>query len=123
WRRHINVYYNTMAGQMELPDSLDVDPLQLPGQYRYDVKYSPDTTHIAVLSLVSLQRPFRRLYVVDREAKSTRVVAEGSVRAPVSWSPDGRSLAFSRTVRGEHGSLLNDLFVVDADGSNLRRLT
>lgn len=123
WRRHVNVYYNTLAGQMERPDSLRAAPLQLPGQYRYDIKYSPDTTHVAVLSLVSLQRPFRRLYVVDRDRKSTRIVAEGSIKAPVSWSPDGKRLAFARTVRSEHGSLLNDLFVVDADGRNLRRLT
>jgi TolB protein len=36
------------------------------------------------------------------------------------WSPDGRRIAFSST-RGQKGNL--DIFVMDADGSNLVRLT
>ena len=123
WRRHVNVYYNTKAGRLETLDSLDVDPLAVPGQYLYDVQYNPDTTQIAVVSLASLERPVRRLFVVDREAKTVRVVAEGTIKTPVAWSPDGKRLAFARTARGRHGSLLNDLFIVDADGKNLRRLT
>ena len=57
WRRHVNIYYNTLAGQMENADSLHTDPLSLPGQYVYDVKYSADTSQVAVVSLTSLRRP------------------------------------------------------------------
>ena len=32
WRKHVNVYYNTVAGQMERLDSLGVEPYGLPGQ-------------------------------------------------------------------------------------------
>jgi len=49
WRRHVNVYYNTMAGQMERVDSLGVEVSEVPGQYLYDVQYSPDTTRLAVV--------------------------------------------------------------------------
>ena len=34
WRKHINVYYNTMAGQMERLDSLHADPLSPSGAVR-----------------------------------------------------------------------------------------
>ena len=123
WRRHVNVYYNTRAGQMELVDSLAVEALATPGQYLYDVQFSPDTTHLAVVSLSSLGRPVRRLYVVNRATRDVEIVAEGAINPPVAWSPDGTRLAFSRRARGRHGSLLNDLFVVDVDGKNLRQLT
>jgi Tol biopolymer transport system component len=36
-----------------------------------------------------------------------------------SWSPDGKRIAFA----GRHGGGRGDLFVIDADGRNLRRLT
>ncbi|MDZ4698447.1 MAG: hypothetical protein SH809_01970 [Rhodothermales bacterium] len=123
WRRHMNVYYNTLAGQMENIDSLGVDPLALPGQYLYDVRYSPDTTRVAVLSVLSVRRPVRRLYVIDTKKKTRTIAAEGSIDGPVSWSPDGQTIAFARTVRGARGSLLSDLFTVRADGKKLRRLT
>lgn len=123
WRRHVNVYYNTIAGQLELPDSLGVKPLAAPGAYIYDLQYSPDTSRVAVLSVASLDRPIRRLYVVNRTTKEQKIVAEGSINAPISWSPDSRRIAYSRSTRGAHGSILNDLYLVDADGRNRRRLT
>ncbi|HEX8299725.1 MAG TPA: hypothetical protein VF594_11245, partial [Rubricoccaceae bacterium] len=63
WRQHVNVYYNTIAGQMERLDSLGTEPLALPGQVIYDVAFSPDTSRVAVVALPSLARPVRRLYV------------------------------------------------------------
>jgi len=123
WRRHVNVYYNTVAGQMETVDSLGTEPLTAPGQYLYDVRYSPDTTRFAVVSLTSLDQPVQRLVVVDPAAEQGRIVAEGAIKPGVTWSPDGKRLVFARNARGRHGSLLNDLFAVDADGGHLRRLT
>ncbi len=123
WRRHVNIYYNTLASRLETPDSLGTEPLETPGQYLYDVQFSPDTTRLAVLALTSLARPVRRLYVTDRETNRARIVADGAIQAPVAWSPDGRHLAFARLSRGRHGSLLNDLYLVGADGTGLRRLT
>ncbi|WP_456425441.1 hypothetical protein [Rhodocaloribacter sp.] len=122
WRRHVNVYYNALAARMETPDSLGAPPLDLPGQYYFDLRYSPDTTRLAVVALVSTERPVRRMYVVDLATGEAHVAAEGSIAA-VAWSPDGRRLAYARRTRGRHGSLLYDLYLVDADGKHRRRLT
>ena len=123
WRRHMNVYYNTLAGQMENADSLDAPPLSLPGQYIESIQYSPDTSQVAVLSITSISRPVRRLHVIDRDSQSSKVVAEGSIQSPIAWSPDSKQLAFARRTRARNGSILNDLFVVDNRGKKTKRLT
>ncbi|HYE95745.1 MAG TPA: DPP IV N-terminal domain-containing protein [Rubricoccaceae bacterium] len=129
WRKHVNVHYNTLAGQMERVDSLQVRRLALPGQYVYAVAYSPDTSRVAAVVLTSLVRPVRRLFVMHNtpvntaEARGVRVLAEGAITGPIAWSPDGRQIAYTRNVRGRHGSLLNDLYVVDVETGRKRRLT
>ena len=123
WRRHMNIYYNTLAGQMENVDSLQVDPQPAPGQYISDVQFSPDTTYLATLSLTSIARPVTRLYVRDMEAKKTRIVAEGAIRPPFSWHPDETAIAFTRRTRNHQGSIINDLFLVDIERRKTRRLT
>jgi dipeptidyl aminopeptidase/acylaminoacyl peptidase len=50
-------------------------------------------------------------------------VAEGPIEAPVAWRPGAEQIVFSRQTRAAHGSLVDDLFVVDADGDDERRLT
>lgn len=129
WRRHVAVYYHTMAGQMERLDSLATPALPVPGQVLYTVAYSPDTSRIAAVVLPSLTRPVRRLIVVDNPAADTtrrprlEIVAEGGVVGPIAWSPDGQRLAYTRERRGRYGSLVRDLYVVGADGRGRRRLT
>ncbi|MEM0963790.1 MAG: hypothetical protein AAGK21_14780, partial [Bacteroidota bacterium] len=128
WRKHVNVYYNTMAGQMERLDSLDAKPFRLPGQVVYDVAFSPDTSQVAAVVLPSLARPVRRLFVMgnpgaDSTMRGLRILAEGSITGPVSWNPDGSQIAYARTRRGRHGSLVKDLYLVDVASGDRQRLT
>lgn len=124
WRRHVNVYYNTLAGQLEPVDSLYAEPEKWPGQYVYDVKFSPDEQQIAVLSLAALVRPVRRLHLVPKDStREARILAEGTIYAPVTWHPEGTKLAYAREVRGKYGSLVQDLFLVDVESGNEKRLT
>ncbi|MFN3595852.1 MAG: hypothetical protein ACK41D_01105 [Rubricoccaceae bacterium] len=135
WRKHVGVHYFTQAGQMERLDSLRNRPLPIPGQVVYDVAFSPDTLRLAATVLTSLDRPVRRLYVMNNpgrlppaqrqapRARGVRVLAEGAFAGPIAWHPDGQRIAYARTVRGRHGSLLNDLFEVDVASGRERRLT
>ena len=133
WRKHVNVYYNTQAGQMERLDSLGTKPLAFPGQIIYEVAYSPDTTQIAAVVLTSLNRPVRRLFVMNNvgaqvgadstKGRETNVLAEGAIVGPIAWHPDGTHIAYARSRRGRYGSLVRDLYTVEVRTERQRAIT
>jgi Tol biopolymer transport system component len=122
WRRHVNIYYNTIAGQHQSPDSLDAVPIDQPGQYVYDVQMLQDDRRL-VLFLESIERPVRRLAIVDSTGRTTQTLAEGMIRPPISATRDGRLVAFARRGRATHGSLLNDIYLVNTSSREVHRLT
>jgi Tol biopolymer transport system component len=66
----------------------------------------------------------RSLYVMNADGSGRSKVADvgGGQPAAPAWSPDGRKLAFSKSLGAwERGS--SEIFVVNTDGSGLRRLT
>jgi hypothetical protein len=124
WRKHKNVYYNTLASTMERTDSLQAEPLDIPGQFYFDAAVSPGDSLIALTSLQSLRRPVRNLYIIKNDSTlKARNVAEGSINTDLSWSRDGKTLFYSRLVRGKHSSLLNDIFLLDVETRRETRLT
>ena len=76
--------------------------------------WSPDGTRIAFTS----DRTGRSgIYVMRSNGTQTRMLSisdAGDVRP--SWSPDGRRIVFARSAQGR-------LYVIDADGRNLRPIT
>lgn len=124
WRKHMNIYYNTLAFQMERVDSLGSEELKLPGQAYVDMALSPDGTRMALLSLVSLQRPVRRLYIVQNDSTlKSRPVAEGNINADISWSRDGQAIFYSRLSRGQYGSLYHDVYRLELETGRETRIT
>lgn len=124
WRRHVSIYYHTLAGQMERTDSLGVKADSIAGMFVSDVKYSPDASRFAVVSFVSEERPFNRLMVVDNDDdRRTRVLVDGSIRSQVAWSADGKYLVYAALRRGRYGSIINDLYKVDVESARRERLT
>ncbi len=124
WRKHMNVYYNTLASQMERTDSLNSKPFQIPGQFYYDMALSPGDSLIAALSLSSLDRPVRRLYIVKNDStRMVNIVAEGGINSDISWSKNGKYIYYSKTVRGVNSSLLNDIFRYDRESGKETRIT
>jgi Tol biopolymer transport system component len=82
--------------------------------FQGDPAWSPDGSRIAFTS----NRTGRSgIYVMRADGSQTRKLTisdDGDVRP--SWSPDGRRIVFARSGRGR-------LYVIDADGRNLRTLT
>ncbi|MCH8485686.1 MAG: hypothetical protein LAT75_02405 [Candidatus Cyclonatronum sp.] len=124
WRRHMSIYYNTLAGQMERSDSLGVKPDTLAGLIISDVQYSPDGTKYASIALNSTSKPVVELALHSNNSRQNRrVVDRGSISGPVSWSPDSRYIAYSANVRGRNGSLINDLYRIDTQTGRRERIT
>ena len=95
-----------------------------------DSRWSPDSTRLALSSgyeapnvadlkvKQNLQSFPTAIYIVDVASRSmTRLTPSGDNESP-SWSPDGRRVTFSGGMNGER-----DIYVVNADGTDMRRLT
>ena len=91
----------------------------------YMPTWSPDGRKIAFLRLL---RQRGGLYVMNADGSGERRLVPRNGTNPMwfgppvgsAWSSDGRMLAFSiSTIRNEN----SDLYVINADGSGLRRLT
>jgi hypothetical protein len=124
WMRHMNIYYHSLAGQMERSDSLGVKPEDIPGLFVGDVQYNADTSALAVIALISADQPYQQLAVISNDSiRKRRVLAEGSFLSPLSWSPDGKTIAYAALSRGANGSLLNDLYLIDVATARRQRLT
>lgn len=88
--------------------------------------WSPDSSKIAFSAPVggALPPDILRIYTISSAGGpvsplTTVTVPEADIQP--AWSPDGLQVAFVRTLSGQNGS--PEIYVVDADTSNLRRLT
>jgi Tol biopolymer transport system component len=64
------------------------------------------------------------VFVVNADGSGlTNVTANSAFDADPSWSPDGTRLAFVSDRAAPPGNLNLDVFVVDVDGSHVKRLT
>ena len=81
------------------------------GAHPKDVSWAPDGSKLAVSSAG------RSIWVVNADGGNpVRIARVGA--SSLSWSPDGRRIAFTRWYRaGDY-----DVWVMDADGSDMRRL-
>ena len=89
------------------------------------VTVSPDGTRIAFLRTAGTGSVIATLDLATgriTELESTRTTDDPSNDAP-RWSPDGTRLTFARQATGPSGGRLTNVFVVNADGSDLRALT
>ncbi|WP_234570459.1 BamA/TamA family outer membrane protein [Rhodohalobacter sp. 614A] len=124
WRKHMNIYYNTLAASMERTDSLGSESFNMPGQFYLDMVVRPDDSLIAVQSIPSMSRQVRSLYIVTNDStRESRKVAEGNINYDLSWSKDGKSIFYSRRSRGENSSLSNDVYVLNIETGREQRIT
>ncbi|MGH9949821.1 MAG: carboxypeptidase regulatory-like domain-containing protein, partial [Pyrinomonadaceae bacterium] len=83
--------------------------------------WSPDGTKIAFKSDRDIP-PFRGLYVVNADGTGLTLLTNGGVNNSDSnptWSPDGTKIAFA----SNRDNLISSIYIMNADGSNVMRLT
>jgi hypothetical protein len=136
WRKHVNIYYNTLAAQMQREDSLG-KPLPFPKRsFFLDARFKPGSTDtLVVLRVKSLEHPVTLLelrWTTQKPAKGKkkakkvyhhRVLAEGDIQEGFNWSPDGKHIAFVRNGPDKNGSLVFDLFTVNIRSGKEKQLT
>jgi dipeptidyl aminopeptidase/acylaminoacyl peptidase len=98
--------------------------------YLNDPAWSPDGSQIAFTRTTVDDRSYFRpqIYVMPSDGGTPRVLAPDA--AGPAWSPDGRRIAFA-SVRDRNGDTcyedecvyMGELYLMDADGTNLTRLT
>jgi Tol biopolymer transport system component len=93
-----------------------------PGQDAFPA-WSPDGQRIA---FSSMRDGNDEIYVMDINRKNPRRLTNNpAVDGGASWSPDGQKIAFTRTDTpgGVWDGQSSEIYVMDADGKNQRRLT
>lgn len=98
------------SGLTRLTESGDNDPA-----------WSPDGSRIAFSRWEGASR--YSIYVMNADASGITKLTGGAYDTRPAWSPDGIKIAFDRTTAGApYYCCITYIYVIDADGSNLRRL-
>jgi len=97
--------------------------LALEGDANLYPVWSPDGRQVAWVSNKGEDYfSFNRLYLREMESGREKILAE-QVSSSLSWSPDGRFIAYARREANRFGSLFNDLFLYDLQEEKEIRLT
>ena len=63
----------------------------------------------------------RSIYVMDDDSSNVTLLTNTLRPSDPVWSPDGKQIAFTRRLRNKFGEIA--LFLMNADGTNIRQLT
>jgi len=86
-----------------------------------DPTWSPDGSSIA---FVRFHDGNGDIFVMDADGSSVRQLTDGRSDGSPAWSPDGTRIAFVREAREPGAEVANaDIYVVNADGTDLARAT
>jgi TolB protein len=109
-------------------DSFRTLPQQDPNVSTFCVVWSPDATQLACSGENESDSSVNGLYTIRSSDGGglTRLTnaGPGLVDIPIDYSPDGTRIAFGRSSQQDHSCIKGSaLFVVNADGSELHRIT
>jgi Tol biopolymer transport system component len=119
WNRGMLLYATSSIWAVDLRSGTEYE-LVPANALNDDLAWGPDSKKIVFASSTNCSGDALRLYVVDIAERQVTALpdAGGRAKGPV-WSPQGDRIAFSC---GEDGGV-QDVYVVNPDGTNLRRVT
>jgi Tol biopolymer transport system component len=114
WRRVMNTYYYGYKAQKEtieeIGNILDIQVFQS----IFSLSISPDSSMIAIIGRKSDSMYDSGLYTMTTDTNHT--VSEihfGTLTSAPSWSFDGQKITVAEYRRGDNGSLINDIRLID----------
>ncbi len=124
WRRVMNTYYYGYKAQKETIEAVG-EPLLIKGFSQVQsVMLSPDSTQAVIIGRKGPKMRDYGLYTLSTDStKKSQEVHYGRFNGDVDWSPDGQSLVVSEFHRGQHGSLLNDIRLIDLEAGKKKWIT
>ena len=104
------------------PDGSGAEAITPPTQSAIHPAFTPDGKAILYCTDDDLRPPEKNeseIYAIDLATKRVTTLISGGVNTFPVMSPDGRKIAYRKIV----GDMNSEVFVADADGSNLKNLT
>ena len=140
WKKHLNIYYNTIAGQVNRTDSLGGKEIDLPGTFYGAADYSVTGDSLVVVSLESMARPVWSLNLLKKvEKKSKKKDSKDSTKTEVKVekvkllerpilphvriSNTGEWIVFASSIRGKYGAIVPEVFLYNTKTKKTRQVT
>lgn len=126
WLKHVNIYYNTLASQMDRTDSLKGKKVEVNGLMKLDFKASPSGKKAVASSFVSMELPVFKTELFERDSlgfKMKRGLFVGRINSDLAWSADETKLFYSKNDRAKNSSLVNDVYEFDLKSNQEKRLS
>ncbi|MGA7159640.1 MAG: biopolymer transporter Tol [Bacteroidota bacterium] len=123
WRSHIVAQYRERSEPI-LRNRVEGETIGSVGFGNFYPAFSPDGKRIAYTSnKTSDYFGISSIYIYDLESKK-EVEVDEKVRSSVSWSPDGKTIYYSKITRNNpHWSEVGDVYAYDLDKKEEKRLT
>ncbi|TNE73530.1 hypothetical protein EP331_04140 [bacterium] len=127
WLKHMNVYYNTLASQMDRTDSLHGKRIDLGDNLLiFGAKVSGSAKRLITLSYKSVEKPYTQLSLSERDSAEFKIKKSwpiGGSNGDLSWSADENVVFYSKMGRTDNGSLVNDLYQFDIKKEKEKKLS
>ena len=123
WTAHLDRKYGALADSIRASGEREGELLSDRGDVEHFPTYSPDGTKMAFISNEGSDYAIMEMLVMDLATRKLTKVARSRkygkyVNLPFSWTPDGNSLVYSKSVGGNW-----DIFIYDLTTRKERRVT
>ena len=122
WKSETDKTYSRVFMEKESGKQIG-SKIPIPLQAVTGLRWSKDGKRIAVVGMNRWDEGIQRLYVTEADDIKLRSLGGPHVSSYFSWSPDAKKLVISRKNRGSHGSIVDDLFIVDIGQGKETRIT